>query len=336
MPVSENSPISFSAHVSGNPDPFDGVTVFLEVVRTGGFARAAEELRLTRSAVGKAVARLEGRLGTRLFHRTTRAHSLTEDGQIYHERCLRALHELQSAQVQMESGRSTAAGRLRVTMPVLFGRHCAAPILLQLAREHPELELHLNFTDRHVDLAAEGFDLAIRMGALGAESEGLRARKLVAFHKVVCAAPAYLATYGTPQTIADLSHHTILHYRHVDRIHAWQLLDTAGRTATVALQSRFLFDDLEVIADAAEQGMGLAWLPEWLVRPRLEHGTLIEVLTDASGEAMESYALWPGVPHTSLRVRLAVDALVEKLPQTGLFLGKSPFSGSNSSQSHKG
>ena len=323
MSVSENSPTVFSA--PDNPDLFDGVTVFLEVVRTGGFARAAEELGLTRSAVGKAVARLEGRLGTRLFHRTTRAHSLTEDGQIYHERCLRALHELQSAQAQMESGRSTAAGRLRVTMPVLFGRYCAAPILLQLAREHPELELHLNFTDRHVDLAAEGFDLAIRMGALGAESEGLRARKLVAFHKVVCAAPAYLAAHGKPQTLADLSHHTLLHYRHADRVHVWKLLDASGRTAPVALHSRFLLDDLEVIADAAEQGMGLAWLPEWLVRARLDRGVLTEVLADIAGEVMTSYALWPSAQHTSLRVRLAVDALVEKLPQSGIFAEKASF-----------
>lgn len=320
MHASSNSPDSTPAPPpADNPDLFDGVTVFLAVVRAGGFARAAEQLGLTRSAVGKAIARLEARLGTRLFHRTTRTQSLTDDGLIYQDRCLRALAELQSAQAQMESGRSTVAGRLRVSMPVLLGRHCVAPILLALAREHPELELHLSFSDRHVDVLAEGFDLAIRAGTLGAESEGLRARKLVEFCKRVCASPTYLAAHGTPHSVADLTAHQILHYRHADRVHTWQLPDATGCVVEVPLHSRFLLDDLEVIADATVAGMGLAWLPEWLVRERLASGMLVTVLDsppdDVPGAVMECHALWPSTPHMPLRVRLAVDALVVRLPE---------------------
>jgi DNA-binding transcriptional LysR family regulator len=293
----------------------DGITVFVEVVRLGSFASAAEHLGLTRSAVGKAMARLESRLATRLFHRTTRLQNLTDDGHIYYEHCKRALAELQAAEAQMESGRHEVAGRLRVSMPVLFGRHCIAPILLNLARQHPLLDLHLSFSDRPVDVLAEGFDLAIRSGVLGAESEGLRARKLVVQRKRVCASPSYLARYGRPQSTAELATHSILLYRRADRINVWQLPDATGRIVDMPLTSRLQFDDLEVIADAAISGLGLAWLPEWLVRERLRAGELVSVLDDQPGATMNCYALWPNTPHMPLRLRLAVDALVEQLPK---------------------
>jgi DNA-binding transcriptional LysR family regulator len=215
----------------------------------------------------------------------------------------------------MESGRREVAGRLRVSMPVLFGRYCIAPILLNLAQQHPSLELHLSFSDQTVDVLAEGFDLAIRSGALGVESEGLRARKLVVQRKRVCASPSYLAAHGQPQSAADLATHSILLYRRGDRINVWQLPDATGRIVDLSLASRLQLDDLEAIADAATVGLGLAWLPEWLVRERLRTGALVSVLDDQPGATRESYALWPSGPHMPLRLRLAVDALVEQLPK---------------------
>lgn len=309
-----NSPMPQAGAQPERQERLDGVTVFVEVVRLGGFARAAAHLGLTRSAVGKAVARLEARLATRLFHRTTRVQSLTDDGQIYHEHCLRALAELQAAEDQMESGRHEVAGRLRVSMPVLFGRLCVAPILLNLAQQHPTLELHLSFSDRPVDVLAEGFDLAIRSGVLGADSEGLRARKLGAQRKLVCASPAYLAAHGRPLSTADLAAHSTLLYRRADRIDYWQLPDAAGRVVEMPLASRLHLDDLQAIADAAAAGLGLAWLPEWLARDRLSSGALVAVLEDLAGATMDIHALWPAAPHMPLRLRLAVDALMAQLP----------------------
>jgi len=315
MPDDLNSPMYLAKAPPERQERLDGVTLFVDVVRLGGFTRAAEHLSLTRSAVGKAIARLEARLDVRLFHRTTRVQSLTEDGQIYYEHCLRALAELQAAEAQMESGRHQVAGRLRVSMPVLFGRHCIAPILLELAREHPSLELLLSFSDRPVDVLAEGFDLAVRSGFLGHESEGLRARKLVVQRKRVCASPDYLAAHGRPQNTGELASHSILIYRRADRINTWQLPDATGRITEMPLSSRLQLDDLEAIADAATAGLGLAWLPEWLVRERLRTGALVSVLDDQPGAAMDCYALWPAAPHMPLRLRLAVDALVEQLPK---------------------
>jgi DNA-binding transcriptional LysR family regulator len=309
-----NSPMIRVGVAPERQERLDGVTVFVEVVRLGGFARAAEHLGLTRSAVGKSMARLEARLATRLFHRTTRIQNLTDEGQIYYEHCVRALAELQAAEAQMESGRHKVTGRLRVTMPVLFGRYCVAPVLLDLARNHPSLELHLSFDDRPVDVLAEGFDLAIRSGVVGAESEGLRARKLGVQRKLVCASPAYLAAHGHPQNAAELAKHSILQYRRADRVNVWQLSDSTGRIVDMPLDSRLCLDDLEAIANAATAGLGLAWLPEWLVRDRVRTGTLAAVLEGQPSATREVYALWPNLPHMPLRLRLAVDALVEQLP----------------------
>lgn len=319
MQTNTNSPMALAGALPERQERLDGVTVFVEVVRLGGFARAAEHLGLTRSAVGKAMARLEARLSTRLFHRTTRVQSLTDDGQIYYEHCLRALAELQAAETQMESGRHEVAGRLRVSMPVLFGRHCIAPVLLDVARLHPKLELHLSFSDRHVDVLAEGFDLAIRSGVLEAESAGLRARKLGTQRKLVCASPDYLAAHGSPSDTAALAGHSVLLYRRADRINVWQLPDATGRIVDMPLGSRLYLDDLEAIADAAAAGLGLAWLPEWLVRERLNAGELVAVLENQPGATMDIHALWPGATHMPLRLRLAVDALMEQLPKV---LGK--------------
>jgi DNA-binding transcriptional LysR family regulator len=295
-------------------DRFDGVQVFIEAVQAGGFARAAERLALTRSAVGKSIARLEERLGVRLFHRTTRTQNLTEDGQQYYERCLRAIEELRAGESLLESGRRDVVGRLRVSMPLLFGRYCVAPVLLAFAREHPRLELDLSFSDRRVDLIAEGIDLGVRNGALG-NGAGLQARRLTSQRKVLCAAPAYLSAKGAPDDIADLAAHETLLYWRADHGQAWQLPDASGKLIDVSVTSRLRFDDLEAIANAAVDGMGLAWLPHWLIRDELLAGSLVALWANRPSASMECYAVWPATQYLPLRSRLAIDALVSELPK---------------------
>ncbi|NAT78489.1 LysR family transcriptional regulator [Dickeya dadantii] len=292
---------------------FDGVQLFVEVVDAGGFAKAGERLALTRSAVGKAIARLEERLGVQLFQRTTRTQSLTEDGQQYYERCIRAIDELRAGEALLESGRREVAGKLRVSLPVLFGRYCVAPILRNYARQHPRLELELNFSDRYVDLIADGFDLALRNGTLGNESS-LRARRLVSQRKVLCAAPAYLAAKNEPRSLEDLSEHDLLAYWRKDHGMPWRLPDSTGELVDIQVTSRMRFNDLEVVADAAVEGMGIAWLPHWLIRERIQRGELVEIWGDRPGAVMECYAVWPAAHHLPLRCRLAIDVLAAELP----------------------
>jgi DNA-binding transcriptional LysR family regulator len=213
----------------------------------------------------------------------------------------------------LESGRRDVVGRLRVSLPLLFGRHCVAPILRAFARQHPKLELELSFSDRQVDLVADGFDLAVRNGDLG-QGLTLRARKLVSQRKVLCASPGYLAAKGRPERLEDLAAHERLGYWRNGRALDWRLPDADGVLVDVPVMSRLRFDDLEVIVDAVAEGMGLAWVPEWLVAPLLAMGDLVEVWPDRPSAALECYAVWPATPHMPLRTRLAIDALVAEVP----------------------
>jgi DNA-binding transcriptional LysR family regulator len=295
-------------------DRLNGVSVFVETVEAGGFSAAATRLNLSRSAVGKTIARLETRLGARLFHRTTRSQALTEDGQAYYERCLRALEEIRTGEAMLDSGRREIAGRLRVSAPVLFGRRCVAPILTALARQHPKLELHLNFSDRLVDLREDGFDLAIRNGAPG-DGPGLMIRRIGYQRMTVCAAPAYLETHGKPRAIEELAGHDAIAYGRSGYDRNWLFPVEGAPPITVAPRARLRFDDLEAIADAAVAGMGLAWLPCWLIRERVLSGALVRVLDDRPGLVFDTHALWPQTPHLPLRLRLAIDTLAQALPR---------------------
>ena len=291
-----------------------GVDVFVAAVEAGGFAAAGERLHLTRSAVAKAIARVEERLKVRLFHRTTRSLGLTEDGQIYYERCIRALEELRAGEAALESGRRVVAGRLRVTAPVLFGRRCVAPVLAALVAQHPNVELELSFNDRPVDLINDGFDLAIRSGDIG-DGAGLMTRAISSERLTICGAPAYLAQHGRPERLDDLARHTAIVYARAGRIRNWEFpAGERGAFVEATPPSRLRFDDAGAIADAAEAGHGLANLPNWLIRDRVRSGALIPLLTDAPGREIVTHALWPATPHLPLRVRIAIDALAAALP----------------------
>ena len=192
-------------------DRLNGIEAFVQAAEAGSFALAAERLRLTRSAVGKSIARLEARLGVRLFHRTTRQQSLTDDGQAYYDRCVRALAELQAAEAELDSGRREPQGRLRVTAPLVFGRHCVAPVLRELAGRYPQLEVDISFSDRVVDLIDEGYDLGIRVGDLP-DSSSLAARRLGLQTMGIGASPAYIAAHGRPVTAQEMQAHAGIIY----------------------------------------------------------------------------------------------------------------------------
>ena len=290
-----------------------GVDVFVAAVENESFAAAAEKLHLTRSAVAKAIARIEARLEVRLFHRTTRSQSLTEAGQIYYERCIRALDELRAGEAALDSGRREASGRLRVSVPILFGRRCVAPVLAGLAAKHPKLELELSFSDRPVDLIEDGFDLAIRSGR-ARESAGLMTRTISLQRMAVCAAPGYLAEHGSPETLDDLGAHRAVVYSRAGRVRNWQFPQPAGGMREAMPPSRLYFDDLEAIADATASGHGLAWLPCWLIRDRLRAGSLVPLLKAEPRLIIRIHALWQETPHLPLRIRLAIDALAAALP----------------------
>jgi DNA-binding transcriptional LysR family regulator len=280
----------------------------------GSFAAAAAALDLSGPMIGKHVRFLEERLGVRLINRTTRRQSLTDFGRAYYDRCRVVLAEAEAADALAADQLSEPRGKLRVTMPVLFGRRCVAPILLELARQHPALELDLSFNDPIADLAEGTYDLAIRTGDLE-DKAGAIARRIARQRMIVCASPSYLESQGRPRQIADLgSHHAII-YSRSGRTRPWLFPRDDGPPAEVAPVSRLRLDDLDAIADAATAGLGLAWLPRWLVRERIQAGALVMLLPDQPEFLYDSYALWLQTPHLPLKVRLAVEALAKALPR---------------------
>lgn len=296
-------------------DHFSGIAVFVRVVETGSFAAAASRLNLSRSAVGKTVSRLEEKLGVKLIHRTTRSQSLTEDGQLFYERCLRAVNEIREGAAMLDSGRQLVQGKLRVSVPVLFGSRCVAPILVGIAHNNPGLELEMDFDDRRVDVVKEGFDFVVRAAPLLSEAErNLVARRMAEQRMAVCASPAYLQAHGTPRELDDLAAHQCIVYYRSGQHWEWRFAGRHGTPVTLQPPSRLLLDNYEAIADAAVAGFGLAWLPYWLVRDRVKAGTLVQVLADQSSQAIEYYALWPKAKHLPLRTRTALDELARQLP----------------------
>jgi DNA-binding transcriptional LysR family regulator len=295
-------------------DRLVSMAVFVKAVDLGSFAAAAAALDLSGPMVGKHVRFLEERLGVRLLNRTTRRQSLTEFGRAYYERCRMVLAEAEAADALAADELSEPRGKLRVTMPVLFGRRCVAPILLKLVRQYPKLELDLSFNDRVIDLAEDGFDLAIRTGELE-DRGGLIARSVARQRMIVCASPAYLEKHGRPQGIADLSRHQAIIYSRSGRIPPWLFPRDGQPPAEVTLATRLRLDDLDAIADAAAIGMGLAWLPTWLVRERIQSGALVGLLPDEPEFLYDVYTIWLQTPHLPLKVRLAVDALAAGLPR---------------------
>jgi len=294
-------------------DRLAGIHEFVAVVEAGGFAAAAARLNLSRSAVGKTVARLEARLGVRLCHRTTRALSLTDDGQAFYERCVRVLAELEAGEAALESGRLEPSGRVRVSVPVVFGRRCVAPVLYDAARQYRQLKLEIGFTDRPVDLVEEGYDLAVRNGNLRNEA-GMMTRTLARQRMTVCGSPAYLAARGKPIALEDLIAHETIAYARGGGTTPWTFPDKNGAAVEARIESRIRLDDLEAISDAAAAGMGLAWLPCWLIRERVASGELVRVLDDRSATEFNSSAIWPQAPFLPSRVRVLIDALAGRLP----------------------
>lgn len=278
---------------------FDGVELFLQVVESGNLTEAAERLNLTRSAVGKGLARLEARLGTCLLQRSTRRQRLTEDGQAYYEHCLRALAELEAAESVLESGRQQPRGRLRVSVPLAFGHHYAAPALWALMDSYPELEIDLCFSDRMIDLVQEGFDIAVRIGPLP-DTDRLSARRLGQQVMGLAASPAYLRK-GAIESIEDLAAHRGIAYRS----------NTAQRSRLV---SPLILDDLQAVADAAIAGVGLAWLPSWLIAHYALRGQLQAVLPSYREQPAPIHVIWPTAAHMPAKTRCAIDALVAATP----------------------
>jgi DNA-binding transcriptional LysR family regulator len=295
-------------------DRLDGIATFVQVVEAGSFAVAGERMNLTRSAVGKVIARLEKRLGVRLIQRTTRSQSLTEDGQAYYDSCVRALAELDAAEAMLEGGRQQPQGRLRVSVPIAFGHLCVAPVLMELARRNPALRIDISFTDRVIDLIEEGFDLAVRIGDLR-DSTSLAARKLGMQYVSIGASPAYVARHGMPTELDELETHAIVAYSRAGVTPPWDLREPSGQIRRIHVQAQLSMDDVQAIAAAAVAGFGLARIPSWLLARHIKTGELVQVKDRCNLAPQDIHVVWPKTRYMPSKTRSAIDALVAGIPQ---------------------
>lgn len=280
--------------------------VFARVIASGSMSLAARSLGLSPAVVSKRIKRLEDRLGTRLLQRTTRQISLTEAGQGFHERVLAVLAGLEEAEAFAAGRSSEVRGTLKISAPTSFGRMHIAPHLKRFMASHPDLVIELVLSDEFTDIVAGGFDLAIRIAELTDSS--LVARRLAPVRRILCAAPDYIAEYGTPETIEDLKHHRCLPAHNHD---AWRLEGPEG-LISIRPEGMLITNSSEVIREAVIAGLGIALRSTWDVGPELKEGKLVQVLPAYEGSHNVTLsAVYPSRQFLPAKVRLFIDYLAE-------------------------
>ncbi|MBB3172742.1 DNA-binding transcriptional LysR family regulator [Endobacter medicaginis] len=286
--------------------------VFAKVVETGGFARAAEALSLSKGTVSKLVTRLETRLGTRLLHRTAHRLTLTDAGRQAAADAARLLETAEQAEAAALDQAAVPRGLVRLTAPVSFGVAHLAPLLPGLMKAFPEISLDIHLDDAVVDLLGGGFDLALRIGVLADSS--LRARRLCAVRRPLVGAPAYLERFGAPARPADLAAHRVVGYANRPAAERMRFVNADGESESVALSGPLRTNNAEVALPALRDGLALSIAPEFMIWDDLQAGRLVEVMT---GWQLPDAALWIVTPpgQRPARVGAVIDHLAARLSQ---------------------
>jgi DNA-binding transcriptional LysR family regulator len=287
--------------------------IFLAIIERGSLSGAADKLKISTGQVSKALSRLEALLGVRLLNRTTRSVSATEVGRAYAEQIRALVDQLDDIDQTVRSAASAPTGRLAVSVPISFGTAVLAPLFAEFAGLYPLMRLDVSFSDRVVNLVDEGFDLALRIGAL--RDSNLVARKLCPIRVVTTASPGYLARAGTPQVPADVARHACILDGNLTGGAVWRF--SGG--VSVPVDARLRFANGEACSIAAEGGHGLVQGPSFVAGGRLRTGTLVPVLAAYEAEPLGLWAVYPAGRHLAAKVRVMVDFLV------GRFHGTPPW-----------
>jgi DNA-binding transcriptional LysR family regulator len=272
-------------------DRLQAMEMFVRVVETGSFSKAAHEFSTTQPTVTKQVAATEERLKVRLLNRNTRGVSLTEAGALYYEKCKAIVRAAEEADAVVRVKQTQAQGLLRIGSSVAFGRRVLVPLALDFMRGHPQLQVDLSFEDRYTDLVAQGIDVAVRMGKLA--DSALGARYLGTNPWLMVASPKYLRKAGTPKRAADLASHEALIYSGVQGSDVWRVLSPRGEPVTVPITARLRSNNLSAVLAAARSSMGIAALPWYVAADSLASGSVVEVLKGHSLPEQEIHAVYP-------------------------------------------
>ena len=291
-------------------DRFQAISAFVKVVETGSFARAAERLDVSVSAVSRKVSELEAHLDARLLNRTTRRLSLTESGRVFHERAIQLLADLDEAVQTANAGTANPRGTLRVASSTTFGARHLAPVIAAFIARHPQMRFDIELSDGATDLVDEGFDVAVRIGGIG--SQNLIGRKVGETRLVCCAAPSYLARHGTPRTPADLAKHLCLTYEYAPQRNVWPFLDRKGQEQLIRIAGPVHANNGRFLEALAVAGVGIACEPDFIVGPDVRAGRLAVLLGGYAPRPSPIYVVYPSRRHLSAKVRVFAEFLAER------------------------
>lgn len=285
--------------------------IFAAVVEHRSISAAASALGTSKATVSKAIARLEGRLGATLFHRTSRKLVLTESGRSLAERARTILLEGQAAEEAARDTASAPAGPIRVAAPLSFGIRAIAPVLAEFLRAHPGVTIDLRLSDALTDVVADGIDVALRIADL--PDSTLRARRIADIPAVTVAAPAYLAAAGTPRRPSELAAHACLTYTNLPRPDRWRFVAADGREEVVQVSGPLATDNGDAMLPALVAGLGIARLPEFIVAEDVIAGRLAPILEDWAGKPLGLHIVTPPGKLRPARVEALIFLLAERL-----------------------
>lgn len=297
--------------MSETMNPYEDMRIFAQVMEAGSFTAAADRLGMSKQSVSRRLMQLEERLGVRLLNRSTRRLDATPLGQHYYQSALRLLGEVQQVEHDISGQAQALRGTLRLSAPLSFAMSHLGCLLTEFLQLHPQVDVEVDLSDRAVDLIGEGYDLALRIGAL--EDSSLIARRIASVERVYCASPAYLQARGVPLKPEDLAGHDCLPYGHSRQVQ-WQFRQ-GGKARAIQVTGRMRANNGELLRDAAIAGMGVTYLPTFIVGQALADGRLVNVLEEWTPPALQLSAVYPQHRQVARPVQGFVSFLRERLVQ---------------------
>ncbi|KMV31268.1 LysR family transcriptional regulator [Photobacterium swingsii] len=285
---------------------WEGVMEFVAVAERESFTSAAKKLGISTAQVSRQISALESRLSTKLFYRTTRKVSLTEEGAIYYRHCRQVLDGLEEAERAITSLRDKPQGLVKLTAPVTYGEQFIMPLVNDFQQLYPDVSINVDLTNQQIDLVEAGYDLAIRLGRLS--SSTMMAKRLTTRTQFVCGSPDYLTKYGIPHSLSELHQHNCLVGNHDH----WRFQDQ-GKEKSIKVDGSLRCNSGYGLLDAVRKGLGLTQLPDYYVSEDLAEGNLVAVLTQYQEPEEGIWALYPHNRHLSPKVRMLVDYLAQQL-----------------------